>query len=106
MPDGKLIALCTCPDEDTAVRIARLLVTEKAAACVNIIGGIRSIYAWQGAVADDAETLILIKTSTGRFARLKQLVSEHHPYDTPELVAIPIVAGAEKYLEWLAESLA
>ena len=106
MADDKIVAFCTCPDEATASRLAHLLVREKAAACVNILAGVRSIYAWQGSVTDDAEILLLIKTRTGVFDRLNQLIAQHHPYETPELVALPIVAGADPYMAWLDEALA
>ena len=106
MENDKMIAFCTCPDEATASRLAHLVITEKAAACVNIVSGVRSTYVWQGSIVDDAEILLMIKTRAGVFDRLNQLISQHHPYEIPELVALPIVAGADPYLAWLGESLA
>lgn len=96
-----LLALSTCPDADTAARIARALVEEKLAACVNRVPGIASTYRWQGGVHDDAEVLLLIKTTRARFEALRARLVELHPYDVPELLAFDVTDGHGPYLDWL-----
>ena len=95
--------LCTCPDGDTAARLARGLVEGGHAACVNVLPGIRSIYRWQGEVQDDAEVLLVAKCATDRFDGLRGWLEAHHPYDVPEVIALPVVAGSEAYLDWLGQ---
>ncbi len=101
MTETVLLAFCTCPNEVVAEAIADTLVGEKLAACVNLLPGIRSIYAWQGEIQRDAEVMLLIKTSTARFAALTQRLPELHPYDLPEIIAIPVSHGLPPYLEWV-----
>ncbi len=101
MTETVLLAFCTCPNEVVAEAIADILVGEKLAACVNLLPGIRSIYAWQGEIQRDAEVMLLIKTSTARFAALTQRLPELHPYDLPEIIAIPVSHGLPPYLEWV-----
>jgi periplasmic divalent cation tolerance protein len=101
MPDDALLVLVTAPDAETAAQLGRALVEERLAACANILPGLRSIYRWQGAVQDDAEVLMLIKTTAAAQPHLTQRILQLHPYDTPEVVALPIVAGADGYLGWL-----
>jgi periplasmic divalent cation tolerance protein len=96
-----LLAHCSCPDADTAARIARTLVEEGLAACVQVVPGVTSTYRWQGAVHTDAEVLLLIKTSRTRLDALKARLPALHPYDTPELLAFDAVDGLARYLEWL-----
>jgi len=102
-----LLALSTCPDSETAVRIAHALVEERLAACVNRLSGIQSTYRWRGEIQDESEVLLLIKTTRGRFDALRARLVELHPYEVPELIALDIVDGSPAYLEWLsAESAA
>lgn len=96
------VVLVTVSDEDTAVSLARGLVEARLAACVNLVGGLRSIYRWQGAIEDDAEWLLIAKTTEARFEALRAHVVAHHPYDVPEVVALPILAGHAPYLDWVA----
>lgn len=96
-----LVCLSTCPDTDAATRIARALVEERLAACVNRIAGIASTYRWQGRIQNDAEVLLLIKTTRERFAALRDRLLELSPYDTPELIALDIVDGSRAYLDWI-----
>lgn len=96
-----LIAHCTCPDADTAARIARALVEEGLAACVQAIPGVVSTYRWQGALQTDAEVLLLIKTTRARWPALKARLPALHPYDVPELLAVDAVDGLPQYLAWL-----
>lgn len=96
------IVLSTCPDADTATRLAGGLVENGLAACVNVVEGIRSIYRWQGTVHDERETLMIIKTTVARYAALERWIQENHPYDVPEVVALPVAGGAEAYLAWVS----
>ncbi len=103
MQDGPILVLCTAPDTEVGATLGRGLVEAKLAACVNIVPGLRSIYTWQGAVQDDTEAQLLIKTRWARFEALRDWLTEHHPYDVPEIVAVPITAGSKAYLQWLDE---
>ena len=101
MPDAVLLCYCTCPDAASARRIAEALVDERLAACVNQLSGIRSTYRWEGAVHSDTEELLLIKTTDTRLGALKRRLLELHPYDVPELIAVPVAQGHEAYLDWV-----
>lgn len=96
-----LVVLCTCPDEATARRLAAGLVEAGLAACVNIVPEIRSIYRWQGETRDEAETLLVAKTTGRAYGGLENWLREHHPYEVPEVLALPVQAGAFGYLEWV-----
>ena len=100
MSDALLI-LCTCPNADSASRIARAVVEERLAACVNRVPGLTSVYRWQGEIHEDNEVLLLIKTQHERFESLRARIIELHPYDVPEVIALEIAAGHAPYLEWL-----
>jgi periplasmic divalent cation tolerance protein len=106
MMSNALIVLVTAPNAEEASRIADALVGGRLAACVNILSGIESVYRWEGRVARDSETLMIIKTTEERYAALEQQVKALHSYATPEVVAIRIERGAEAYLKWLGESVA
>lgn len=105
VPESPLVVLMTAPDIDQARRIARALVEERLAACCNILGGVESIYRWEGAVETAAEVLAIIKTSNAKFPDLERRIRELHPYDVPEILAMPVIAGSDNYLRWIAESL-
>ena len=94
----------TCPNREQATALARALVEERLAACVNIVGGVRSIFQWNGAVNDEDEVLCLAKTRRGLFPALSARVAELHPYDVPEILAFEVVAGSAAYLDWLRQS--
>lgn len=96
-----LLCLCTCPDTDSAQKLAEALVGERLAACVNRLPGVLSTYCWQGQVNTDGEELLLIKTTAARFEALKARLLELHPYELPELIALPIERGHAAYLDWL-----
>jgi periplasmic divalent cation tolerance protein len=96
-----LVVLCTAPSADAGAELGRGLVEQQLAACVNIIPGVRSIYGWQGEIKDDAEVQLLIKTRSGRFEALSAWIRAHHPYDEPEIIALPIADGAASYLDWI-----
>lgn len=102
MTTQAVVVLSTCPDRDRALAIARALVDEGLAACVNVLDGVRSIYRWQGAVHDDAEVLCVAKTTAARFEALRARLVELHPYEVPEVIALPVSAGHAPYLAWLA----
>lgn len=99
-----LLAHCSCPDLDTAARIARALVEERLAACVQAVPGVLSTYRWQGAVQQEHEVLLLIKTTRERFDALKARLPGLHPYETPELIAVDAVDGLGAYLDWIASA--
>jgi periplasmic divalent cation tolerance protein len=100
MADERVV-LVTVPTREAGERIAEIVVGERLAACVNIVGPIRSIYRWEGVVQRDDEHLLIIKTTQPRYAALEARVLAVHPYQSPEVIALPIVAGAESYLAWL-----
>jgi periplasmic divalent cation tolerance protein len=98
------VVLVTAP-ESAAVELARALVGERLAACVNLVPGIRSIYRWNGEVTEDEEVLLVAKTRSDRVDALSQRVRELHPYELPETLALPAVGGSAAYLAWIgAES--
>lgn len=97
--------LTTTPSRAVARRIARTLIERRLAACVQVLGPVESIYRWQGRVDTAREWLCLIKTSRARFRVVNATIAGLHPYDTPEIIALPISAGSRRYLDWLAESV-
>ena len=97
-----IVILNTCPDKDTGEKIARALVDAKLAACVNIIPGVISTYRWKGEICRDEEALLLIKTRTADFKEVENMIKKLHPYDVPEIIALPITKGSKEYLEWLS----
>ena len=100
-----LVVLCTCPDEATASGIARALVEEGLAACANALPVVVSTYRWQGEIHEDREVLLLIKSNATAFEALEARIRALHPYELPEVVAIPIVRGSAAYLSWLQAAL-
>ena len=101
-----IIVLMTAANREEAVRIAEMLVSTRLAGCVQILPEIQSIYRWQGAVAHDAEVLLVAKTTSGRFDELDRRVREIHSYETPEIVAMQVTAVSEPYLKWLQAAVA
>jgi len=99
----KLLVLTNCPDETVANAIALAIVEEKLAACVNILPRVQSIYRWQGAVESASEIPLLIKSTAACYPALEKRIAELHPYDVPEIIALPIAQGLPAYLNWLAE---
>jgi periplasmic divalent cation tolerance protein len=96
-----LIVYCTLPDDERADQIVRALVDERLVACVNLLPGVRSFYRWEGKVCDDPERLAIIKTTVARFEAMKARLLELHPYDVPEVIAVPVDRGADAYLAWV-----
>jgi periplasmic divalent cation tolerance protein len=99
-----ILILCTCPSQDEADALATALLEERLAACVNRLPGIKSMYRWEGRVTHDDEILLLIKTTADLFERLENTIKKLHPYETPEIIAVPIVAGSADYLRWIEAS--
>jgi len=99
------LVLCTLPAGDAAAGIARAVVEERLAACVNLVPAIRSIYAWEGAVQDDEEQLAILKTTADRFEELRTRLLQLHPYAVPEILAMPIADGHLAYLGWVRDSV-
>jgi periplasmic divalent cation tolerance protein len=102
---NELIVLVTTPNKDEAASIADALVSQRLAACVNIIPAIESIYRWEGKVTHDSEALMIIKTTDERYLELERRVKELHSYSIPEVVAVKIERVSSDYLKWLNESL-
>jgi periplasmic divalent cation tolerance protein len=100
-----VVVLVTTPTAEKAAEIARVLVEERLAACGNVLPGLRSIYRWQGKVQEDAEALLLLKTQRGRFGELRDRILALHPYEVPEVIALPVEAGSAAYLDWIAQAM-
>jgi periplasmic divalent cation tolerance protein len=100
-PEDFIVVLITVPNQDVAATLANALVEEKLVACVNILPGVRSIYAWQGKICDDSELLCVLKTRRVLFAAVRDRVVALHPYEVPEIVALPLIEGNAPYLDWL-----
>ncbi len=94
------------PDAERATGLARTLVDEGLAACVNIVPGVRSIYRWEGKIQEDDELLCLIKTRPAIFDRVRRRILELHPYDVPEILAFTVDEGSPAYLDWLRDATA
>jgi len=101
----KRIVLCSAGSEDEARKIARHLVEQRLAACVNIVPGMESIYRWQGKLESSGEWLLLIKTTVERFPAVRDAIRDLHSYELPECIAISIEDGSLGYLEWIAQSV-
>ena len=99
---GVLVVMVTAPSADKAAEIARALVEERLAACGNVVPQLRSIYRWEGAVQDEAEALLLLKTTRARLEALRARVLSLHPYQVPEVIALPVEGGHAGYLAWIA----
>ena len=98
------LLFCSCPDPDTAQRLATALVQARLAACVSVLPAMRSVYRWQGVVEQAEEVLLLAKTTAGRLPALTERLRELHPYELPEIVAVEAAAGLPAYLDWVADA--
>ncbi len=96
-----IIVLVTTSTQEEAEKIGRMLIEAKLAACTNVVSGIRSIFRWDNNISVENECLMLIKTTQRRFAELESAVRQQHGYSVPEIVALPVVAGSESYLNWV-----
>ncbi len=99
-PSHQLV-LTTCPDQVVAERIARTLVQERLAACVNILPSMQSIYLWRGNMESATEHLLLIKSKTRAFRAIQKRLTQLHPHELPEIIAVPVAMGSADYLAWL-----
>ena len=106
MNEQVIVALSTCPNEATAQAVAEALVSERLATCVNRLPGVTSTYFWDGRLQNDSEVLLIIKTTAAALTALESRLKALHPYDLPELVALTVTAGNERYLEWVRTGVA
>jgi periplasmic divalent cation tolerance protein len=98
-----IVVFVTVPTEEVGKKIARKIVENRLAACVNITGGITSIYWWDEQVQEDSEKMLIIKTKIQLFPKLQETVKAYHPYSVPEIIALPLVEGSKPYLDWISE---
>lgn len=101
-----VVVLVTGPDRETLLTMARVVVEERLAACVNVLPDVTSVYRWEGDLHRDSEALAILKTTADRAPALQARVLELHPYEEPEFVCLPIEGGSRSYLEWVADSVA
>lgn len=100
-----IIVLCTFATREDALRIGSALVEERFAACINILPPMQSIYRWKGQIEDSEEILALFKTTQERFVSLRNRIKELHPYETPEIIVVPVIEGLAGYLAWIREQV-
>lgn len=98
-----IVVLCTCPDNTSARELAQTLLSEKLAACVNLIPQVTSLYYWQGKMEESQEVQLVIKTRRTMFGVLQERLLALHPYEVPEILALPILCGNPAYLQWVQE---
>lgn len=103
MYEEYIVIHVSVPDVTVANQIAHTLLQHKKAACVQILPAMRSLYMWQEQLEESTEQLLMIKTQSVHFSDVEALVKEHHPYDTPEVIAVPILAGSQSYLDWIKD---
>ena len=100
--DEVIIVLTNLPDRETAQRLAQELVSRRLAACVNVLAECTSVYRWKGTIENASEVPVLIKTRAERYGEVEAAIRELHPYELPEIVAVPVVRGLNEYLDWVA----
>ncbi|MBP0631261.1 MULTISPECIES: divalent-cation tolerance protein CutA [unclassified Cupriavidus] len=100
-PAEVLVVITNTPDDETAARLSRAVLEARAAACVNRLAPVESEYWWQGVLEQAREWPLLIKTTRARYAALEAVIRQHHPYDVPEIIAVPVTAGFAPYLAWV-----
>jgi periplasmic divalent cation tolerance protein len=107
-PDGQdtLMVFTNAPDRSVAMQLARALVEQRLAACVNVFGGCTSVYRWDGGIETAEELPVVIKTRASRYAEVEAAIRKLHPYELPEIVAVPVVHGLPEYLDWVSEETA
>lgn len=99
------IIFCTCPDQQSATKLAHLLINQNLAACVNLLPGLTSVYRWQNTIETADEHLLLIKTRADFYPSIAELIKCHHPYELPEIIAVIVDNGAPDYLQWIDQCL-
>jgi periplasmic divalent cation tolerance protein len=104
--DDVLVVLTNLPDRASAMKLAQALVERRLAACVNVLAECVSVYRWKGAIENTAEVPVLVKTRTARYGEVESAIRELHPYELPEIVALPVTHGHEDYLRWVADETA
>ena len=102
-PEDVLLVLTNLPDKDAAMKLARAVIDAREAACVNVLGGGTSVYRWEGVVETAEEVPVLIKTTRERYAALEAAIRGAHPYELPEIIAVPLAQGLPAYLQWVAD---
>jgi len=105
MPQNYILTLCSCPDRATAEKIANHLVDQRLAACVSITSPVTSIYRWEGKNESTDELLLLIKTRADRYPLLEKAIQTLHPYELPEIIAVPLERGERQYLSWIDQCI-
>ncbi|MGH7257539.1 MAG: divalent-cation tolerance protein CutA [Nitrospiraceae bacterium] len=101
--DAALVVFVTASSYEEANNLSSLVVERKLAACATIVENVRSLFRWEGKVNSEKESLLILKTTAGRFVDLEKLVKKHHSYEVPEIIAFPIVMGSEDYLKWIRQ---
>ena len=101
-----IVVLCTCPDLETARSLAQQLVQDRLVACANILSGVESVFWWDGKVTSEEERLVVMKTTKASWEALSVRIQSLHPYELPEIIAVPIEAGSAPYLDWITDSVA
>ncbi|MFI3246398.1 MAG: divalent-cation tolerance protein CutA [Ferrimonas sp.] len=96
-----LVVLCTCPSLSSAEQLANVLLEQRLAACINLLDGVQSWYHWKGKICRDQEVQLIIKTQAQHWPALEEAIITHHPYELPEILALPITAGYAPYLAWI-----
>jgi periplasmic divalent cation tolerance protein len=105
-PSDTLIVFTNLPDRASALKLARALVDRRLAACVSVLGEISSVYRWKGEIADETEVAVLVKTHATAYAALESAIKALHPYEIPEIVAVPVAGGLPAYLDWVGAETA
>ena len=101
--DTVMTVLMTAPDRETGRSVAARLVEERLAACGNVLEGVTSVFWWEGAVQDEPEVLVILKTTRAHADRLTERIREVHPYDVPEVLALPVERGLQEYMDWVRD---
>lgn len=101
----EVVILCTTPGRSESEKIAEVLLEKQLIACANVLDSVQSLFSWDGAMQNEKENLMVIKSHAGHFEAIEAIVNDLHPYDVPELIALPILKGNKAYMEWLRESV-
>jgi len=105
MAEDYIVVYITVPNEDIGLKLSRGLVEARLAACVNLLGDLRSVYWWRGNIEEAKEKLLVVKSRRDKFEELVRFVKMNHPYEVPEIIAIPIISGNSEYMRWIDEAV-
>ena len=105
-PQAPMVVYTNAPDREVATQIARALVEKRLAACVNVLAGCTSVYRWEGNVENAEEVPLIIKTRAARYPEVEATIRQLHPYELPEVIAVPVTQGLPDFLQWVAEETA